>query len=57
MSPEFNDILLYTDAIGKVKIEVIYEDDNFWLSPKKMTESSMSCNFLRTDNIKGSLNG
>jgi hypothetical protein len=38
MTLEFNDILLYTDANGKVKIEVIYEDDTFWLSQKKMAE-------------------
>ncbi|PPD48799.1 MAG: cell filamentation protein Fic [Methylobacter sp.] len=38
MSLEFNDILLYTDANGKVKIDVIYEDESFWLSQKKMAE-------------------
>jgi hypothetical protein len=38
MSLEFNDILLYTDAHGKVKVEVIYEDETFWLSQKKMAE-------------------
>jgi hypothetical protein len=38
MFPEFNDILLYTDTNGKVKIEVIYEEDTFWLSQKKMAE-------------------
>ena len=38
MSLEFNDILLYTDANGKVKIDVIYEEDTFWLSQKKMAE-------------------
>ena len=38
MSFEFNDILLYTDANGKVKIEVIFEEETFWLSPKKMAE-------------------
>ena len=35
MPPEFNDILLYADANGKVKIEVIYEDETFWLNQKK----------------------
>jgi hypothetical protein len=38
MTLEFNDILLYTDANGHVKIEVIYEDETFWLSQKKMAE-------------------
>ncbi|MCQ8128163.1 virulence RhuM family protein [Methylomonas rivi] len=35
---EFNDILLYTDTHGKVKVEVIFEDESFWLSQKKMAE-------------------
>lgn len=38
MSLEFNDILLYTDSNGKVKIDVIYEEESFWLSQKKMAE-------------------
>ena len=38
MPLEFNDILLYTNANGQVKIEVIYEDETFWLSQKKMAE-------------------
>lgn len=38
MSIEFNDVLLYTDANGKVKIEVIFEGETFWLSQKKMAE-------------------
>ncbi len=38
MTLEFNEILLYADANGKVKIEVIYEEESFWLSQKKMAE-------------------
>ena len=38
MTMEFNDILLYTDANGKVKIEVIFEEETFWLSQKKMAD-------------------
>jgi len=38
MPVEFNDILLYTDNNGKVKIDVIYEEESFWLSQKKMAE-------------------
>jgi hypothetical protein len=36
--PQFNDILLYTTSQGKVKIEVLYEDETFWLSQKRMAE-------------------
>jgi hypothetical protein len=38
MPLEFNDILLYTDTNGKVKIEVIYENETFYLSQNKMAE-------------------
>jgi hypothetical protein len=38
MTLEFNDILLYADANGKVKIDVIYEGETFWLSQKKIAE-------------------
>ena len=38
MTLEFNDILLYADANGKVKIDVINEGETFWLSQKKMAE-------------------
>jgi hypothetical protein len=33
-----NDVLLYTDANGKVKIDVVFGDETFWLSQKKMAE-------------------
>lgn len=33
-----NEILLYTGVNGKVKIEVIFQDETFWLSQKKMAE-------------------
>ena len=36
--PQFNDILLYTTSQGKVKIEVIYENETFWLNQKRMAE-------------------
>ena len=35
---QFNNILLYTGAEGKVKIEIIYESDTFWLSQKRIAE-------------------
>ena len=28
--PQFNDILLYTTAEGKVKIEVLFENETFY---------------------------
>jgi hypothetical protein len=37
-NPQFNDILLYTTAEGKVKIEVLFENETFWLSQKKIAE-------------------
>jgi hypothetical protein len=37
-TPPFNDILLYTTAEDKVKIEVLFENETFWLSQKKMSE-------------------
>lgn len=36
--PQFNDLLLYTTAQGNIKIEVIYENETFWLSQKRMAE-------------------
>lgn len=36
--PQFNDILLYSTANGTVKIEVLYEDETFWLNQKRMAE-------------------
>jgi hypothetical protein len=37
-TPQFNDILLYTTSDGSVKIEVLFENETFWLSQKKMGE-------------------
>jgi hypothetical protein len=37
-NPQFNDILLYTSADGQVKVEVIYEEETFWLSQNRIAE-------------------
>ena len=37
-APQFNDILLYTTSEGNVKIEVLFENETFWLSQKKIAE-------------------
>ncbi|MEZ4942142.1 MAG: virulence RhuM family protein [Saprospiraceae bacterium] len=37
-NPQFNDILLYTAPDGKVRVDVLYEGDTFWLSQKRMGE-------------------
>ena len=37
-TPQFNDILFYATPMGKIKIEVIYENETFWLSQKRMAE-------------------
>ena len=36
--PQFNDILFYTTSEGKIKIEVVYENETFWLSQKRIAE-------------------
>jgi hypothetical protein len=35
---QLNDILFYTTSEGKVKIEVVYENETFWLSQKRIAE-------------------
>jgi hypothetical protein len=35
---QFNDILLYSTSNGTIKVEVLYEDETFWLSQKRMAE-------------------
>lgn len=37
-NPQFNDILLYSTANDTVKVEVLYEDETFWLNQKRMAE-------------------
>lgn len=37
-NPQFNDILLYNTPQGKVKIEVLYGGETFWLNQKRMAE-------------------
>ena len=34
----FNDILLYATPDGSVKVEVLYEDETFWLNQKRLAE-------------------
>lgn len=35
---ETNDILLYATPSGQIKVEVIFQEETFWLSQKKMAE-------------------
>ncbi len=37
-NPTSSEILLYTSPAGKVKIEIFFEAETFWLSQKKMAE-------------------
>lgn len=37
-NPSFNDIIIYTGPQGQVRIEVIHEDETFWLSQRRMAE-------------------
>ena len=33
-----NEIIFYTSPEGKKKVEVVFQDENFWLSQKRMAE-------------------
>jgi hypothetical protein len=35
---DYSDIIFYNSPEGRVKVEVIYEDETFWLSQKRMAE-------------------
>ncbi len=37
-TPQSNEILLYTTPDGAVRVDVLYEDESFWLNQKKMAE-------------------
>jgi len=37
-SPQHNDIIFYNTPTGDIKIEVIFNDDTFWLTQKRMAE-------------------
>ncbi|MDN3581417.1 virulence RhuM family protein [Mucilaginibacter flavus] len=37
-TPPFNDIIFYNTPAGKVKIEVIFNEETFWLTQKRMAE-------------------
>ena len=34
----YNEIIFYTSPEGKKKVEVVFQDENFWLSQKRMAE-------------------
>ena len=36
--PKFSDIIFYTSPKGNVSIEVIFNDETFWLNQKRMSE-------------------
>lgn len=36
--PNFNDIIFYSSPNGNVKIDVVYNEETFWLTQKKMAE-------------------
>jgi hypothetical protein len=38
LQPQFSDIIFYTSPEGNVSIEVIFNDETFWLSQKRMSE-------------------
>lgn len=38
IAPKFSDIIFYSSPEGKVHVEVVYSDESFWLSQKRMAE-------------------
>jgi len=36
--PKYNDIIFYSTPAGNVNVEVIYNDETFWLTQKRMSE-------------------
>ncbi len=38
MEHNFNDIILYDDQTGKIKVEVLYNEETFWLPQKKIAD-------------------
>ena len=37
-SPKYSDIIFYSSPGGDVKVEVIFKDETFWLTQKRMGE-------------------
>ena len=38
LTPQYSDIIFYTSPEGNVQVEVMYNEETFWLSQKKMSE-------------------
>ena len=38
LSPQYSDIIFFTSPEGNVSIEVIFNDDTFWLNQKRMAK-------------------
>lgn len=36
--PEYSDIILYNTPEGNIRVEVVYGDETFWLTQKRMAE-------------------
>ncbi len=36
--PQYSDIIFYTSPAGNMQVEVVYNDETFWLSKKRMAE-------------------
>lgn len=37
---QFSDIILYSSPEGNIHVEVVFSDETFWLSQKRMAELS-----------------
>lgn len=38
MEPHNTDIICYSSPEGNIRVEVVYEDETFWLTQKRMAE-------------------
>ena len=43
MTQKTNEIILYTSSEGKKKVEVVFQNENLWLTQKAMAEL-LGCN-------------
>jgi hypothetical protein len=38
LQPKYSDIIFYASPEGNIRVEVLFSDETFWLSQKRMSE-------------------